>query len=150
MRLVEALNVATIAGLPLAVAAFFWANRLLPLAMADRADWDLHCLFAVWLASLFYALGRPLRRAWIEMLWATAGLFTLIPLLNAVTTDRHLGVSIIQRDWVVAGFDLTMFALGAAYAYIAAKVTRRLKPQLPSASAPTSTVASSVLQEAQA
>ena len=43
-----------------------------------------------------------------------------------------------------------MFALGAAYAYIAAKVTRRLKPQLPSASAPTSTVASSVLQEAQA
>lgn len=150
MRLVEALNVATIAGLPLAMAAFFWANRLLPLAMANRADWEFNCLFAVWLAGLFYALGRPLRRAWIELLWAASAAFALIPLLNALTTDRHLGKSLPQGDWVIAGFDLTMLALGSAFAFVAVKVTRRLKPRLPSSSTSPSPVAAPALQESQA
>ncbi|MEY6434123.1 PepSY-associated TM helix domain-containing protein [Thioalkalicoccus limnaeus] len=38
LRLVEKLNVATIIGLPVAIAAYFWANRLLPLELVNRAD----------------------------------------------------------------------------------------------------------------
>ncbi|MDF0673985.1 MAG: PepSY-associated TM helix domain-containing protein [Nitrospira sp.] len=34
-RIVEVLNVATVAGLPVGVAAFFWANRLLPMALTE-------------------------------------------------------------------------------------------------------------------
>ena len=126
VRLVEILNVATIAGLPLAVAAYFWANRLLPIGLADRAAWELHALFAVWLATLFYALGRPLARGWIELLWATSLAYALVPVLNALTTDRHLGRSLPDGDWVIAGFDLTMLALGALFAVMAVKVRRRL------------------------
>ncbi len=126
VRLVEILNVATIAGLPLAVAAYFWANRLLPIGLADRAAWELHALFAVWLATLFYALGRPLARGWIELLWATSLAFGFLPVLNALTTDRHLGRSLPDGDWVIAGFDLTMLALGALFAVMAVKVRRRL------------------------
>ncbi|RIV80914.1 PepSY domain-containing protein [Aurantiacibacter xanthus] len=150
IRLVEILNVATIAGLPLAVAGFFWANRLLPVEMTDRAAWEFHCLFAVWLGTLFYALGRPLRQAWSELLWATSGAFALIPIVNALTTDRHLGVTIAHGDWALAGFDLTMLGLGAAFGLTARKVTTRLRPQTPPAEAAIPSPLPSTLKESRA
>ena len=113
-------------GLPLAMAAYFWANRLLPLEMADRAAWEFHSLFAVWLGSLFYALARPLARAWVELLWGACLAFAAVPLLNFLTTDRHLGRSLAMGDWVFAGFDLTQLALAAMFAVMARKVQRRL------------------------
>jgi uncharacterized iron-regulated membrane protein len=128
VRLVERLNVATIAGLPLAVAAYFWANRLLSVEMADRAAWELHALFAVWLGALFYALARPLARAWVELLWGCSLVYALVPVLNALTTNRHLGQSLLARDWVFAGFDLSMLALAAVFAVMAVKVRRRVMP----------------------
>lgn len=133
VRLVENLNVATIAGLPLAVAGYFWANRLLPLDMADRAAWELHSLFALWLGTLFFALARPLARAWIELLWATCAAYAVVPVVNALTTDRHLARSLPEAlhggDWVFAGFDLTMLGLAAVFAIMAHKVQRRLAPE---------------------
>ncbi len=126
VRLVENLNVATIAGLPLAVATYFWANRLLPVEMADRSAWELHTLFAVWLGTLFYALARPLARAWVELLWGCCLAYALVPVVNALTTNRHLGHSLLARDWVFAGFDLTMLALAILFAVMALKVRRRV------------------------
>lgn len=128
VRLVENLNVATIAGLPLAVAAYFWANRLLPVDMADRAAWEIHSLFAVWLATLFFALSRPLHRAWIELLWAACAMYALVPVVNALTTDKHLVNTLRAGDWVLAGFDLTMVGTAVLFAWMAVKVTRRLQP----------------------
>jgi hypothetical protein len=37
LRLVDALNIGTVAGLPIAFAAYFWGNRLLPLDIAERS-----------------------------------------------------------------------------------------------------------------
>lgn len=128
VRLVENLNVATIAGLPLALAAYFCANRLLPVELGDRAAWEMHCLFATWLGTLFYAMARPLTRAWIELLWAACIGFALVPLVNALSTDRHLGRTLSEADWVLAGFDLTMLGLAALFAVMAVKVQRRLAP----------------------
>ncbi|MEG1770161.1 MAG: PepSY-associated TM helix domain-containing protein, partial [Comamonas sp.] len=128
VRLVENLNVATIAGLPLAVAAYFLANRLLPLDITDRPEWEVHSMFAVWLGTLFYALARPLHRAWIELFWAGCVAYALVPVVNALTTDRHLLNSLRAGDWVFAGFDLTMWGLAALLALMAVKVKRRLDP----------------------
>jgi len=126
VRLVETLNVATIAGLPLAVAAYFLANRLLPIDLADRGAWEFHSLFAVWLGALFYALSRPLARAWVELLWGSCAAYALVPVLNALTTDKHLGKTLPAGDWVLAGFDLTMWGMAALLAMMAVKVQRRL------------------------
>lgn len=147
VRLVETLNVATIAGLPLAIAGFFWANRLLPIGIMDRADWEYHSLFALWLGAFFYALARPLRRAWIELLWATCAAFALIPLLNGLTTGRHLFAAIGQGDWVFAGFDLTMLGLAACFAMTARKAARRLNV---GSKAPSPPARQPILREAQA
>ncbi|MDV2079320.1 PepSY-associated TM helix domain-containing protein [Marinobacter xestospongiae] len=125
LRLVEALNIATIAGLPLAVAAYFLANRLLPLDIADRADWEAHCMFFVWGWTLIYALFRPMKQAWLELFALAALAYASIPLVNAATTGVHLGWSIPQGDWVMAGFDLTMLLLAAMLAYTAHKLRLR-------------------------
>lgn len=137
LRLVETLNVAALAGLPLAIAAYFWANRLLPVELANRSGREFGALFAVWLLAFSYALLRPLHRAWIEILWAICVAFALLPVLNALTTSRHLAVSIPQRDWVMAGTDITLGALALVFGLIALKVQRKLTPSEAAASGAT-------------
>ncbi len=125
-RLVETLNIGMIAGLPLGVAAYFWANRLLPASMETRVAWEYHSLFAAIGATLLWAaIRRPAGKAWEEALSIAALAFMLLPVLNAVTTDRHLGVTLPAGDWVLAGFDLTMLAFGAILAVAAMKVRRK-------------------------
>lgn len=138
VRIVESLNAAALAGLPLGIAAYFWANRLLPLALPERAAWEVHTLFAVWLASLFYTLARPLGRAWIELLWATAAAYACVPLINAITTDQHLLNTWLRGDGSRAGVDIGMLGMAALYAVMAVRVSRKVRTAAPppGASAP--------------
>jgi len=123
--LAEWLNVSVIVGLPVAIAAYFWANRLLPVTMAERAEWETHCLFLTWGWLFLYAALRPRQRSWVEILWLAAAAFGLIPLLNWLTTDKHLGTTLAAGDWVLAGFDLTMLALAAVFGAMALKLQRK-------------------------
>ncbi|MEM1436428.1 MAG: PepSY-associated TM helix domain-containing protein [Pseudomonadota bacterium] len=123
LRFVERGNLGIIVGLPLGVAAYFWANRLLPLGMEDRAAWEMHCLFLTWGLSFAHAGARELRRAWREQIALLAALFLLLPLLNAATTHVHLANTLLAGDWVRAGFDLTALAFGLALCYVWRKLT---------------------------
>lgn len=124
LRLVEVLNIASMSGLILAVAAFFWANRLLPAGLQGRAEWEVDSFFAVWGLSLLHALLRPGRRAWGEQLLLAALLFAGLPLLNGLTTDTGLVHSMAQGDWIIAGFDLTALGCGLFFAWAANKMLR--------------------------
>ena len=128
---IERSNLGIIVGLPLGVAAYFWANRLLPPGLEARAEWEMHSLFLVWALSFAHAGARELKRAWREQVGLLAALFLLLPLLNAITTEAHLGVSLRQGDWVRAGFDGFALAFGAALCL----VWRRLTPPAPRAPA---------------
>lgn len=125
LAFVERLNVGTIVGLPVAIAAYFWANRLIPVSFTERAAWEVHAMFIVWAVFLLHAALRPVARAWIEQAWIAAAAFAFVPVLNALTTNRHLGVSLPQGDWVMAGFDLTMLAFGAIFVCMAVILMRR-------------------------
>ncbi|SAL79089.1 membrane protein [Caballeronia peredens] len=131
-RLVERLNIASIAGLSVAMTGFFWSNRLLPLNMAARADAEINLFFAIWGATLLYALVRAAKRAWIELLWLATAMLALLPVLNAFTTERPLWRSVAQGDWVFAGFDLMLWAFAALHAALAWRVARhrpRIEPR---------------------
>jgi uncharacterized iron-regulated membrane protein len=112
-RVVEVLNVATIAGLPVAIAAYFWANRILPLALVDRPLWETRCFFILWCCCLAHSLLRGGSIfAWRDQLYAAAVLFALLPLLNGLMTDGHLLMTVPKGEWAVAAFDLTALTAG--------------------------------------
>lgn len=111
--IVDRLNLTTLAGFPLAVVAMFWLNRLLPLELPGRANWEIHGLFLVWLAMFLHALLRPLKRGWYEQ-WMLAGILLLgLPVLNLLTTDRGFPDSLLSGDWLFVGFDVVLVALAA-------------------------------------
>lgn len=124
LRLVDALNIGAVAGLPIAFAAYFWGNRLLPLQMAERADAEANLFFYAWGAALLAAFIWPRRLMWAWQLYLGAALFALIPVVNAFTTHAHLGVTVRDGDWVLAGFDLMMLAFGAMLAYCGLRMQR--------------------------
>ncbi|MNN17085.1 hypothetical protein D3C81_1302550 [compost metagenome] len=124
LRLVDALNIGAVAGLPIAFAAYFWGNRLLPAQLAERSDAEINVFFYAWAASLLAAFIWPKRLMWAWQLYVGAAMFALIPVINALTTHAHLGVSLRTGDWVLAGFDLVMFAFGAVLGYCGLRMQR--------------------------
>ncbi|MCP8898470.1 PepSY-associated TM helix domain-containing protein [Gilvimarinus xylanilyticus] len=129
LRLVETLNAATIVGVPLAVGTYFMANRLLPVAMDNRGQWEVHIFFLTWLATLAYACVRPRHRVWQEQLAIAACVYLSLPLLTALTTERALWHSVSSGDWVFAGVEFTLLTLGLCFTAAARQVG---KVQLPS------------------
>ncbi|HEX7866000.1 MAG TPA: PepSY-associated TM helix domain-containing protein [Variovorax sp.] len=116
LRLVDGLNLGAIAGLPVAMAAFFWANRLLPVGIAERGEAEIRWFFIVWGAAAVLGLLRPTLRMWQAQLAAGALLFMLLPVLNAFTGPAPLTVSLRSGPAAVAGFDLVTIALGLGLA----------------------------------
>lgn len=135
-HLVGRLNIAAIAGLPVAISVFFWANRLLPLDLADRADAEGWCFFLSWALMMLHAVWREELKAWCEQFALAALLFALLPLLNGLTTGRHLLASLPAGDWSMAGMDLGLLAIGLLCAGVALYLRRRVarldfRPDLP-------------------
>lgn len=124
-RLVERLNVGTVAGLPVAVAGYFWANRLLPADLAGRADWEIRTFFIVWAVALLHPYLRPVAKAWREQLILAGVLLTGLPVLNAITTSSHLGWSLPRGHWIVAGVDLMALLIGIGFFYAVHILRRR-------------------------
>ena len=123
---VERLNIAAIAGLPLAMSGMLWANRLLPMGLDKRAEWEVHVMFIVWAVTLLHALVRPAKRAWIELFWLGAASLALLPVGNALTTDRPLWRSVAQGDWTFAAVELMFWTFAALLTYLAIRTARHV------------------------
>lgn len=122
-RIVEVLNVTTMAGLLVAVGTFFWANRLLPLSLAERSHWEIRCFFIVWSLCLMHSLFRRCSiKAWRDQLYGAAFLLGFLPLLNGLTTHSHLLVTVPKGQWAMAGVDLTGLTLGVLLGWAARRV----------------------------
>jgi uncharacterized iron-regulated membrane protein len=145
-RLVERLNVATLAGFPLGIACMLWANRLLPVGMKARAEWEVHTLFLAWGAALLLALVRRPAPAWTALLGATGALLALLPVYNLVATDRGLFASPEAGDLLPIGVDLTLIVFGIAFLATARRVARH-EPRAPRERASPSFAASQRLLE---
>ncbi|WP_207901912.1 PepSY-associated TM helix domain-containing protein [Rhodovulum euryhalinum] len=118
-RLVERLNVGGVVGLSVAIGAYFWANRLLPVDLTNRADQEIRVFFGVWALACLHAFLRGPARAWPEQLGLAAILFAGMPLLNAATGGGDLVHTILQGNWILAGVDLAALLGGLAFAYAA-------------------------------
>jgi hypothetical protein len=94
--------------------------------MPGRQVWEVRAFFSAWGLSLVYAFLFQ-RRKWQDLLAIAAAALALVPVVNAFTTSRHLGVSLPAGDWVMAGFDLTCLASAALFGWMARKAARARK-----------------------
>lgn len=121
LRIVRILNLGTITGLPSGLAAYFLANRLLPVALDARADWEVGAFFAVWMLAALAAALYPRPRAWSIALAVPGLAFLAIPGVDALTVGetRFLGV------------DAALAALGLSLLLAARLAGRRVSEQRP-------------------
>lgn len=122
LRLVQALNIGSVAGLPAAVAVFFLANRLLPAGFAGRSDWEIRAFFGAWILAALIPSFRPYRRAWSEMLLVVSALCLATIAADVVTIERHPLVSLGVGDPLFLWFDTAFLAFAALFAVAARKV----------------------------
>ncbi|MBD9482123.1 PepSY domain-containing protein [Pseudomonas sp. PDM14] len=120
--LAEPINIAVIAGLCIACVGMLWANRLLPVELAQRGDWEIRVFFALWLLSLAHAWLRPYKAAWREQLGLGAALCIGLPVLGAVTGGEGQTRLLLE---------LTSVALGACLAWACWKVSRPVVEKVP-------------------
>ncbi len=127
-RLVAAINIATLAGLPLACGVYIASNRLIPLGTEGRADVELAWFFSTWGLALLWALAcavvRPSRVGWSVPLGAAGLVWALLPVINALTTHTHLGITLPAGEWVWASMDLAFLATGLLLGWL----SWRLRP----------------------
>lgn len=123
-RLVEVLNVGAVAGLPLAIAAYFWANRLLPVELAQRSDWEIRMFFVAWGLCVLHPMLRPHKQAWIEQLRVAAVLFVGLPLFGLGLSHSGLPSTLANGQWLLVGIDLTLLVTAAVLGYAALALAR--------------------------
>jgi len=127
LRLVDGLNITAVAGLPLAMAVFFWANRLIPAGLAGRADLEIGVFFGAWALCASAGLALPTRRMWQLQIGIAGALLALVPMLNPLTGGAGLWTSMAPGLWRVAGFDSSCLMIGAAL-LVAARTIGVRKP----------------------
>ncbi len=125
IELIERVTVGVIVGLPIAIAVYFWSNRLIPISLITRGEWEVHSLFISLIACISYCLIRPKRIIWKNMLWLAASVYMLLPVLNLFTTEHNLISSIQKSDSLMLGFDLSMLFFGVCFAIAAITVNRK-------------------------
>jgi len=121
-RLVEVTNIAAIIGLPIACAAYFYANRFIPADMEMRLNWEIRSFFIVWLLTLLYAMIRTHHQAWLELLLLATAAFALLPIVNFMTGGQAIWNTIMDGQWVITSFDLAMWVLAILFWFSFKKV----------------------------
>ncbi|MBX3664907.1 MAG: PepSY domain-containing protein [Burkholderiales bacterium] len=136
-RVVDALAVTTVTGMVIAAVAMLVANRLFPVDMTGRDDWEKYVFWGAWVFAFLHAALRSapvakaqMNPAWAEQCWMLAGLAVAAVLLNWITTGDHLVKTVFTHTyWPVAGLDLSLLVTAGLAAYAARRLTRRVRAQ---------------------
>ncbi|MFV3076857.1 PepSY-associated TM helix domain-containing protein [Niveispirillum fermenti] len=120
-RLVERLNVATVAGLPVGMVAMFWANRLLPVGLEGRWHAEVNAMFIAWGLCIVHAFMRPPKRGWVEQFTLCAVMLLGLPLYDQIT-GNGLWQHVLHGDTTRFWTDVTLWGLALSLAAIAWKV----------------------------
>lgn len=125
LRNIESTNIAVVIGLLASVAMFFNANRLLPLDMENRGEWEVHVMFITWLGCFIHAYFRPSEKAWMEQTFFAGLCCLMLPIINVITLDKHVFSSLASGNWLFASVDLFFIACAGIFFYIAARMKNK-------------------------
>jgi len=98
-HIVERLNIAAMTGLLLAILSYFYANRILPLALEQRANIEVQVFFCVWFLALCHSVIKTPDKAWSEQLLIAAFCCLSLPLVDFYQDSQRVFVAI--QNWNV-------------------------------------------------
>lgn len=124
-RHIEGLNIAAMLGLPTAMAAFLWANRLLPGDMPARDIREIQAFFCTWLLTLLHAQMRLTQHAWREQAMLCALTCGGLPVLDILTGPN-----------LINGLNLVCGLLGMSFAVVAWRLYQPAQQCIPQTRAP--------------
>ncbi|HET6553144.1 MAG TPA: PepSY-associated TM helix domain-containing protein [Dyella sp.] len=83
--------------------------------------------YGLFLAACAYACARPVARATVELLWATALLTILVAVVDLIGNAADITRAASPLGWSVVGVDLTGIALGLVFIAFARATKRRAR-----------------------
>ena len=139
-ELIRGLNVGTIAGLMTACGSYFWANRLLSAELASRSGWEINIFFIVWAMGIVGGLIWRDRKGWLVQLSLAGTLFTLLPILDSITSSTSVFFALNNADWMRLSFDISCLLIAAvlwlSVYYLAVQKKGRRGRNVPASPAP--------------
>lgn len=122
-RFTEGLNLACLLGLPAGIAVYLLANRLIPLGLEARAAMEINALFMTWGIFTFIAVIMSVLKkadlAWVNLVFLSGIFYAAVPIVNALTTEHNLLISILRKDWVFVGVDSICILISICCFYLA-------------------------------
>ena len=111
VQIVRSLNIGVIVGLPFAIAAFFLANRLLPLGLADRAAFEVRTFFGAWFLFSLLSLVFQRKFSWRTAIYVTGLIYIAVPFIDFFATDGK-AVASYSFGGVLAAIGILNFFAG--------------------------------------
>jgi len=115
------------AGMVIATAMVFWANKLIPLFELSRSPyfWITTIYFVSWSLCLIWScVCENTRNTTIQLLGLAAFLTMGLPVLNGWLTGDWLIYTLINQQWYIAVTDIMMLLTGILFATIAYQLNR--------------------------
>jgi len=110
--IVERLNISTIMGLIIAIAGYFYANRLISITTTDRSELEINVFLITWLCVAIYTLVRSVKRAWQELLLIAGAGYLLLPVLDFMINKQWLLQAWTNRNFIYISVESAMLVTG--------------------------------------
>ena len=111
-RLMDWSNRAMFGGMPIGIITLFLANRLLPVSLADRADYELLCFLSGWGIFAIIAAMMSRQMFWAVMLKSFAVACFVLPILDVVLAPHYLVSAIDNMQLSFIGIELALVISG--------------------------------------
>ncbi len=122
-RLVEKINIAMIAGIFIALAGYFIANRLISSNYPNRDELEINVFFTFWLLSFIHAFSFQAVKVWKTQLLVASLLFISIPILSAITWQYSID-GFFGKSVMLISFDI-FFVLISLVFYLSYRIVKK-------------------------
>lgn len=126
-RVMARATVGVCIGTCLGISGAFAATWLAARWNMDAALPQRVACYGLFLAACLYACVRPIARATVELLWATAALTACTAMIDLISNAPAMFSGGSPLGWRVVGVDLTGIALGVVFACFARAAMRRAR-----------------------
>ncbi|CAI3924524.1 PepSY domain-containing protein [Commensalibacter papalotli (ex Botero et al. 2024)] len=118
-KTVEGINIGIIMGILIALVAFFWLNRLLPISLPQRLHWEITGFFSVFfiilITSILSTTYNKTYLTWISSIGFFSILCLFLPVLDIALCSSYLKAAIFNQHYLYIIMDSAIFFLGLIF-----------------------------------